>query len=562
MGCTNRQVADTFRFISQLLLIRGEDPFRVRAFQRAAMAIEGREEPICGMPSDQLLAVPGIGPHLAAQVGELCAGRESSLLLELQQSIPASVIALLELDQVGPKTVHRLWHELGVSTIEDLEQAARAHRVSTLKGFGAKKEEELLKAIARHRRSTGRMTRVQAEAVLAGVAALLTDGTYTVAGSFRRGRSTIGDLDIVSTEAPAVVNPRLVARADEVIDLGEKRTSIRFMGQRVDIRFCSPDQYGTMLMYLTGSKDFNIRLREIALSAGWRLNEYGIEERTTGSLRTAAAEGEVFSMLGMDPVPPELREDQGEVEAALEHTLPALVTPADLRGDLHVHSRWSDGSMTIQELAGAGEALGYQYIICSDHSASLGVAHGLSAAEVQKQQHEIEVVNRSSSCRVLAGIEVDILSNGSLGLPDRTLQDLDLVIASVHSGFHQEEDVMTRRILSAIENEHVDIIGHPTGRVLGRRDPYAVDLDRVIEAAAVHRTALEINASPSRLDLDDTGVRKARDRGVVISLGTDAHMQAELGNMPYGILVARRGWCRPADLLNTRDLSSLLEWAA
>lgn len=562
MGCTNRQVADTFRFISQLLLIRGEDPFRVRAFQRAAMAIEGREEPICGMPSDQLLAVPGIGPHLAAQVGELCAGRESSLLLELQQSIPASVIALLELDQVGPKTVHRLWHELGVSTIEDLEQAARAHRVSTLKGFGAKKEEELLKAIAHHRRSTGRMTRVQAEAVLAGVAALLTDGTYTVAGSFRRGRSTIGDLDIVSTEAPAVVNPRLVARADEVIDLGEKRTSIRFMGQRVDIRFCTPDQYGTMLMYLTGSKDFNIRLREIALSAGWRLNEYGIEERTTGSLRTAAAEEEVFSMLGMDPVPPELREDHGEVEAALEHTLPALVTPADLRGDLHVHSRWSDGSMTIKELAGAGEALGYQYIICSDHSASLGVAHGLSAAEVQKQQHEIEVVNRSSSCRVLAGIEVDILSNGSLGLPDRTLQDLDLVIASVHSGFHQEEDVMTRRILSAIENEHVDIIGHPTGRVLGRRDPYAVDLDRVIEAAAVHRTALEINASPSRLDLDDTGVRKARDRGVAISLGTDAHMQAELGNMPYGIQVARRGWCRPADLLNTRDLSSLLEWAA
>lgn len=562
MGCTNRQVADTFRFISQLLLIRGEDPFRVRAFQRAAMAIEGREEPICGMPSDQLLAVPGIGPHLAAQVGELCAGRESSLLLELQQSIPASVIALLELDQVGPKTVHRLWHELGVSTIEDLEQAARAHRVSTLKGFGAKKEEELLKAIARHRRSTGRMTRVQAEAVLAGVAALLTDGTYTVAGSFRRGRSTIGDLDIVSTEAPAVVNPRLVAQADEVIDLGEKRTSVRFMGQRVDIRFCTPDQYGTMLMYLTGSKDFSIRLREIALSPGWRLNEYGIEERTTGSLRTAATEEEIFSMLGMDPVPPELREDHGEVEAALEHTLPALVTTADLRGDLHVHSRWSDGSMTIQELAGAGEALGYQYIICSDHSASLGVAHGLSAAALLEQQHEIEVVNRSSSCRVLAGIEVDILSNGSLGLPDRTLQDLDLVIASVHSGFHQEEDVMTRRILSAIENGHVDIIGHPTGRVLGRRDPYAVDLDRVIEAAAVHRTALEINASPSRLDLDDTGVRKARDQGVAISLGTDAHMQAELGNMPYGILVARRGWCRPADLLNTRDLSSLLEWAA
>lgn len=562
MECTNRRVADTFRSISQLLLIKGENPFRVRAFQRAAAAIEGIEEPVCGMASDQLLAVPGIGPHTAAQVRELCAGNESSLLVELQQSIPAPVIALLELDQVGPKTVHRLWSELGISTIGELEEAATNHRISTLKGFGAKKEEEVLKAIARHRRSTGRMTRLQAEAVLTGVTTVLTEGTYTIAGSFRRGRSTIGDLDIVSTELPATVNPQLVSLADEVIDLGEKRTSVRYMGQRVDIRFCTPDLFGPMLLYLTGSKTFNIRLREIALSAGWRLNEYGIEERTTGALRTAATEEEVFSMLGMDPVPPELREDQGEVEAAQEHALPVLVTKSDLRGDLHVHSRWSDGSMTIQELAGAGEELGYQYIICSDHSASLGIAHGLSATEVGEQRHEIEVVNRSSSCRVLAGIEVDILANGALGLPDRVLQDLDLVIASVHSGFHQEEDLMTRRILTAIENEHVDIIGHPTGRVLGRRDPYAVDLDRVIEAAAAHRTALEINASPSRLDLDDTGVRKARDRGVAISLGTDAHQHTELGNMPYGLSVARRGWCRPADLLNTRDLASLLEWVA
>lgn len=562
MECTNRQVADTFRSISQLLEIRGENPFRVRAFQRAAMAIEESEEPVCGMASDQLLAIPGIGPHTAAHVRDLCAGKESSLLLDLQQSIPASVIALLELDQVGPKTVHRLWSELGVSTIDDLEKAALAHRISTLKGFGARKEEELVKAIARHRRSTGRMTRLQAETVLKGVTAGLTRGTYTIAGSFRRGRSTIGDLDIVSTETPAAVNPQLVSLADEVIDQGERRTSIRYMGQRIDIRFCTPEQYGPMLLYLTGSKGFNIRLREIALSAGGRLNEYGIEDRTTGALRTAATEEEVFSMLGMDPVPPELREDQGEVEAALEHTLPVLVTGADLRGDLHVHSCWSDGSMTIRELAGAGEELGYQYIICSDHSASLGIAHGLSAAEVGDQLHEIEVVNRHSSCRVLAGTEVDILANGSLGLPDSTLKDLDLVVASVHSGFHQEEDLMTRRILNAIENEHVDIIGHPTGRLLGRRDAYAVDLDRVIEAAAVHRTALEINASPSRLDLDGTAVRKARDRGVVISLGTDAHARSELGNMPYGLSVARRGWCRPSDLLNTRNLSSLLEWAA
>lgn len=562
MECTNSQLADIFRSISQLLEIRGEDPFRVRAFQRAAMVIEEFGESICSMEPDRLLAVPGIGSHIAAQVREICTSGESTLLQELQQSIPASVIALLELDLVGPKTVHRLWTELGISTIDELEAAARAHTISALKGFGTKKEEEFLTAIERHRRPAGRMTRVQAELVLAGVTAVLAEGTYTVAGSFRRGMSTIGDIDIVSTEAASTVNPRLVSIAEKVIDLGEQRTSIRYRGQRVDVRFCTPDQYGPMLVYLTGSKGFNIRLRDLALKKGWRLNEYGIQERSTGTLQTAATEEEIFSMLGMDPVPPELREDRGEVEAALEHRLPALVTAGDLRGDLHVHSRWSDGSMTIQELARAGERLGYQYIICSDHSASLGVAHGLSPAEIVKQQHEIEVVNRHSSCQVLTGTEVDILANGSLGLPDSTLKDLDLVIASVHSAFKQEEDPMTRRILNAIENEHVDIIGHLTGRILGRRDPYKVDLDRVIEAAAVHQTALEINASPFRLDLDDTAVRKARDRGVMVSLGTDSHARGELGNMSFGVPIARRGWCRPADLLNTRELASLLEWAA
>ena len=303
-------------------------------------------------------------------------------------------------------------------------------------------------------------------------------------------------------------------------------------------------------------------MREIAIARGYKLNEYGIEDRATGSRTEFSEEEAMLSFLGLDYIVPELREDWGEVERALSHTLPALVETRDIRGDLHVHSSWSDGLLSLPELGKAGEELGYEYIVCSDHSATLGITHGLDEDSLRKQSHAIELVNRSSSCRILHGVEVDILADGTPGLPSRALADLDIVIASVHSGFSQPQDTMTRRILSAVEHEHVDIIGHPTGRIIGKRQGYAVDMARVIERAKETKTSLECNASPYRLDLDDAYIREAVEQGVRIALGTDAHAISELSSMEYGVMTCRRGWSSRRDVLNTMGINELLEWAA
>jgi len=394
------------------------------------------------------------------------------------------------------------------------------------------------------------------------VASVLTPGTFEVAGSYRRGKSTVGDIDMVSRESPRAVNPRFRPIADEMINEGEQRTSIRCLGERVDIRFTDGGSFGSMLIYLTGSKDFNIHLRALAIDRGLKLNEYGLEERTGGSLHTFHDEESLFSALGLPLIPPEIREDRGEIERALAGDLPPLVEPGAIRGDLHAHTSATDGRMTLGELAGAGAERGYEYILVSDHSSTLHITHGLDADGVIAQGREIERVNRTSACQLLAGIEVDIMADGSLGLPDRVLGDLEIVIASVHSGLHEEKDTMTRRILTALANDHVDILGHPTGRLFPSRAAYDVDMDRVMDAAKGNGIALEINASPYRMDLDDPQIREARDRGLSLSIGTDAHEQAELANISHGVTLARRGWCGPGDILNTLDRDALLRWAS
>jgi len=394
------------------------------------------------------------------------------------------------------------------------------------------------------------------------VTSVLTPGTFEVAGSYRRGKSTVGDIDIVSRESPRMVNPRLRPVADEIINEGEQKTSIRCLGERVDIRFTDQGSFGSMLIYLTGSKDFNIRLRAIAINRGLKLNEYGLEDRTGGGIHTFADEASLLSTLGLPFIPPEIREDRGEIERALAGDLPVLVEPKEIRGDLHVHTTATDGRMTLGELAVAGTERGYEYILVSDHSSTLHITHGLDADGVIAQGREIERVNRTTSCRLLAGIEVDIMADGSLGLPDRVLADLDIVIASVHSGLHEEKDTMTRRILTALANEHVDILGHPTGRLFPTRAASEVDLDRVMEAAKGSGVALEINASPYRMDLDDPQIREARDRGLKLAIGTDSHEVSELATISHGITLARRGWCGPGDILNTLGRDDLLRWAS
>ncbi len=335
------------------------------------------------------------------------------------------------------------------------------------------------------------------------------------------------------------------------------------LGQRVDIRFAKERQFGSMLIYLTGSKDFNIRLREIAITKGLKINEYGIEERVDTNLHEFSTEQDMFRYLGLDYITPELRENQGEIELAGDGKLPNLVTLGDIRGDLHIHTNYSDGFLTIAESAKRGGELGYEYLLCSDHSASLGITHGLDEEKLKNQGHEIELVNRDGpGCTILHGIEVDILSNGKPGLPDEALADLDIVLASVHSGLKEDRDTMSRRVIAAMENENVDIIGHPTGRLIGRRQGFEIDMPRIIDVAATTGTALECNASPWRLDLDDLYVKQARDKGVLVSVGTDSHQYDEFSFMRFGVTIARRGWCGLPDVLNTRTLKELLSWVS
>ena len=560
MDCTNRQVAETLRLMGQLHEVRGDNPFRVRAFMTGADAIERLPRGVNGLTLEELRALAGIGERLATVVLEICGTGSSEELAALQNEVPAGLVDLLRVEGVGPKTAGRLWRELGVTSVAELREAAERGRVRRLKGFGPKREAELLRGAERFSGEERRMNRATADLLLSGLAGVLAPGRFVVAGSYRRGRETVGDLDIVSCESPEELNPRLASIADEVIDLGERRTSIRYRGERVDLRFTTPDGLGPMLLYLTGSKAFNIKLRDRALLEGLRINEYGISSRDGASLETFPDEASMLAALDLPFIPPELREDRGEIEAAEHGTLPLLVTAGDLRGDLHVHSNWSDGALSLDEIAAEGTRRGYEYLIVSDHSETLRVAHGLSERDLAEQRHTIEVINRDSNCRLIAGVEVDILADGTLGLPDRALADLELVIASLHSGLRQDQDQVTRRVIAACENEHVDIIGHPTGRLLGRRKAAAVDLSRVIEAAAEHGTALEINASPFRLDLDDVAARAARDRGVRLSIGTDAHRADELDQLRHGLATARRGWCTGGDVLNTLPLDRLLGW--
>jgi DNA polymerase (family 10) len=563
MVVSNREIASKLLLISELLEITGDNVFKIRAFYRAAEVVEHNNNTVEVMTKEELKQVPGIGPAIAKKVREIVETGTCNELEELRSKVPPSLLELLNLEGVGPKTIAVLWKKMNIQSIGDLEKAASGRRIRSLKGFGEKKEKGFLKSIALYRAAGARMDRLEAEAVVNRLAGSFRPGTWVVAGSYRRGKSTIGDIDIVSTESPATINPKLKNSADEVIDEGERRTSVRVLGQRVDIRFTHERQLGSMLIYLTGSKEFNIRLREIAIEKGKKVNEYGVEERADGGLHEFSTEKDMFAFLGLQYIVPELRENHGEIELARNYQLPKLVESADIRGDLHVHSEWSDGTLTLEQVAMNGETLGYDYILCSDHSATLGITHGLDEEKLQQQSHEIERVNRMGmTCTLLHGSEVDILSNGSLGLPNHALSDLDIVIASVHSGLKEDRDLMTRRVISAVENENVDIIGHPTGRILGKRAAFEIDMGRVIERASETGTSLECNASPWRLDLDDTDIRHSKDKGVLISLGTDTHREEEFSHMRFGITTAQRGWCSAGNILNSFSLQDLLDWAS
>ncbi len=567
---SNRQIAILLRRIADILDILGENRFKVLAYRRAADNIEALPRDLADYwREERLREIPGIGEALAEKLDELFRTGRMSYLEGLEQKVPPGVVEMLEIPEVGPKTARLVWEKLGITSITQLQAAAQAGRLRQLPGLGAKTEQRILAGIQTLARRSRRIPLGQARPVALALIAGLREAVPTltkvsVAGSLRRWRETIGDIDLLAaTDDPEPVMEAFTHLPDvaEVLLRGSTKTSIRTRdGLQVDLRVVPPERWGTALQYFTGSQAHNIALRERALKLGFSLSEYALK-REDGSELLCAEEEEVYQALGLPWIPPELRENRGEIEAAAEGCLPELIEIEHLQGELHAHSTWSDGNATIEEMAEAARARGYRYLVITDHSESLGVTGGLSVDRLREQRAEIDRLNRRwSDFRLLQGAEVEVRADGTLDYPDEVLAQLDCVVASLHTGLRQDRDQITARALAAIRNPHVDVLGHPSGRLLGRREESAVDLEAVLQAAAESGVAVEVNAHPARLDLDDVHVRRAMELGIPIVINCDAHSPADFDLIEYGVATARRGWATPDRVLNTRSLEELETW--
>ncbi|MCJ2669589.1 MAG: DNA polymerase/3'-5' exonuclease PolX [Candidatus Thermoplasmatota archaeon] len=554
-----------------------DQPFKARAYQRAARVVEGLKEDIAGIADrGELLELPGIGKALAKKIEEYVKTGKITYLERLKAEFPPGLLELLDIPGVGPKTVKTLYQQLGVTSIEELEQAARKGRIRKLRGFSEKSEENILNSL---RTFSGAGKRVLlglglplAEELIEVLKTKCHIGRISVAGSARRMRETVGDLDIlVASDEPEEVMKAFTALpgVEEVIVSGPTKTSVIVERRNVevqttvrlqtDLRVVDAQGFGSALQYFTGSKDHNIRLRRIAQTKDWKLNEYGLFE---GEKRIAGETEEgVYEALGMDFIAPELREDRGEIEAAQSDCLPKLIRLDDVKGDLHVHTEWSDGTESIERMVEESKTLGYSYVGIADHSRGIKIAGGLDDDVLLEQVDMIKELNgREKSFRIFSSNEVNIKVSGELDYDDEILKELDIVIGAVHSQFKMEKERMTERIVTAMENEHVDFISHPTGRLIGKREPYELDIDKILDAALETSTALEINSWIDRLDLNDRDARLAKERGVKLVLGTDAHTLGQMDFMKFGVGTARRAWLEPEDVLNTLPAKELLAW--
>ena len=564
----NREVADILYQMAELLELQAENRFKIIAFSKAARAIEGLPEDITLVCREKRLqAIPGVGRAIADKVEEYLKTGKIAAHQELLARTPPGLAELLQISGLGPKTVFLLHDKLNVTNLEQLEQAAREHRIRRLPRMGPTKESNIIKSIERYKKRSSRILYSSAEPVVSEILTHLKgmEGLehVTVAGSFRRARETVGDIDILAT----ATRPQEIVSAfsrmplvQEVLASGPTKASVIVQDTiQVDLRIVEHRSFGTVLQYFTGSKEHNVKLRQIALSRGYSLSEYSLTRLSENQDLFFDREEDVYSALGLAYIPPEMREDQGEIESALQGHLPELLELKDIRGDLHVHSDWSDGRATILEMAQAAAALEYEYIALCDHSPSVGIAGGLSPERLEEKIKAVAAANEQlEGITLLCGAEVDIKSDGRLDYPDSLLSRCDVVVASIHMGGQQSERAITGRLISAIENENVDIIGHPTGRVIGQREPYDLDLAMVLEAAARTGTALEINSYPARVDLSDVNARAAREAGVKLAINSDAHDASQLLVMKYGINVARRAWLESKDVLNARPLKDLL----
>jgi DNA polymerase (family X) len=564
----NKSIAGILYETADLLEVDGQDSFRIRSYRNAAEAIEALPQQITDLIEDpkQVLAIPGIGKGMLNNLNEMLHEGRLSLHVEMLKKYRPSMLELLKVQGLGPKTVALIWSAYRVCDLEGVEQLAREGKIRELPRMGEKHEQKILKAIEDYRRIAGRFLLSVAELQAEKIAEHLKDypGVEKAipAGSLRRGRETVGDLDILvtgpacsdDTEREKLIEhiiklPGLM----EIIARGENKVSFRLRGgMQVDVRFLPPDSFGAAMQYFTGSKGHNVALRQRALKLGYTLNEYSLAKLDNQQVVAGKSEEEIYASLKLDYIPPEMRENCGEIDAAEKHALPRLISEKDLQGDVHMHTIETDGRNTIAEMAEAARERGYKYMAITDHSKNLAFANGLDDTRAVEHVKRIRAAaEKMDGIRIFTGIEVDILADGSLDLSDSVLEQMDLVIASVHSHFNQTAEEMTARLLKAIENPNVSIIGHPTGRILLRRDAYAYDIDAVLEAVERNKVAMELNAYPDRLDLCDRHLRMAKQYGVKIVINTDSHHTSHMEKIRYGVLQARRAWLTPADVLNT-----------
>ena len=564
----NKEIAALFQKMADLLEFRDENVFKINAYRESARILNDLTADVEELVrSGKLQNMTGIGKGMAEKIQEYLATGRIAKYEETKKGIGDDLIALLGVPSLGPKTVAMLHKEMKINSLEDLQKAVHDERMAELPGMGRKKIENIIRGIELYAQSRERMPLGKALVIAREVIGALQKAAdirdIEAAGSLRRGKETIGDIDILASGArkKEIIDTFVhLPLSGSILAQGETKGSIVTAdGIQLDLRVVEKDSFGAALQYFTGSKSHNVRLREIARRSGFKINEYGI---FSGERKMAGArEEEIYAALQMDWIPPELREDRGELEAALGHSLPALVRRSDIRGDLHVHSHYSDGAHSLPEIAAAAQKMGYRYIAVTDHSPSLKIARGLSAARLKEKIAEVKKINQSlSGIRLLCGAEVDIKNDGTLDYPDDLLSRLDIVIGAIHSGFKGSREQITGRIITAMKNPYLHIIAHPTGRLLGEREPYNVDMGRVIEAAAETGTALEINSYQDRLDLDDATAMEAGKKGVMIALGTDSHHLEQLWMMELGVMVARRGWLEPRHLLNTLTAEELLAW--
>ncbi|HER24264.1 MAG TPA: DNA polymerase/3'-5' exonuclease PolX [Candidatus Atribacteria bacterium] len=565
----NLDLSRIFEQIAKILKIKEENPFKIRAYEKVALVLENLAIDIETIyQQGGLNNIPGVGSAIAQKIEEFLTTGKLEYYEKLKETIPSGVIELLDISEVGPKTAKLLYEELGIDNIEKLEKAVKEHQIKDLSGMGEKSEDNILRGIELYKRRKERVllgtALPLAEEIVESLHQLKETDKISFAGSLRRKKETIGDIDIlVTSQKPEKIMKKFTSlpQVSEILAEGPTKSSVITRDDiHVDVRVVEPISFGAALQYFTGSKAHNIKLRELAIKMGFKINEYGVFDAKTGQRKAGKEEEEVYRILNLPFIAPELREDRGEIEAAQENKLPRLIENPQIKGDLHLHSQWSDGVDTIQQMAEAAKKRGYKYIAITDHSQSLKFAGGLTEERLREQVEEIQKLNQElDDFIILTGIEVDIKSDGSLDFSDEILSKLDVVVAAIHSGFKQESKVITERIIKAMQNRFVSIIAHPTGRLIGYRESYQVDINEMIKVAAETGTILEINSHPERLDLNDIYCRMAKDKGVQLAIETDAHSIDGLEFMNLGVDVARRGWLEEKDIINTLPLGKLLK---